>query len=217
LNGHAFSASATGTAVVASGDLAVAIGGVGDPGIAEGASAAFSDTLYFHGGNAQQTGQITMTASGDLEGIGSYAAETLFVYFTSFLPSYGNGPWGNGDTAATTQPGSSCSSASPLPSEVCRSSDGRNLSISVTFPLSADGVYIAFRLEAGNSGDGGVRYTDPITLTLPPGVTFTSESGLFLTQQAGSTTVPEPSSAWLLGIAMAGMVGLRQTRKQVSL
>ena len=218
--GPAFSGSASSNAAVATGGLTVTTGGAGADGIQEGAGAVINDTLYFHGGNAQQTGQITMTATGTLAGNDSYAMVSLRDHFT--YPLYmpygfaGNGPWENITAAWTNQLGSTCYSPSALPTEVCASSDGQNLSVSVTFPLSVDGVYFIFAMNGVSSGDGAVSYTDPITVTLPPGVTFTSDSGQFLTQPEGSPTVPEPSSAWLLGIGMASIVlgTVRHTKKK---
>jgi hypothetical protein len=56
------------------------------------------------------------------------------------------------------------------------------------------------------TGNGGsVHYVDPITLTLPPGVTYTSESGLFLKD---APAAPEPSTVLLLGSGLIVMLVL---------
>jgi hypothetical protein len=46
---------------------------------------------------------------------------------------------------------------------------------------------------------------------LPDGLSFTSDSGVFLTQD-GVTSVPEPASAALVGIGLLGLLGLRRRR-----
>ena len=212
-DGDAFSASASGYAAAATGGLTARVYGGGPDDIQVDGGASVGDTIYFHGGNAQQTGTMTMTATGTSSGNG-FADEFLHVaYYKDFGPRFGNGPWVLNAQAWTNQPGSGCDSGRF--GQVCEASDGQLLTVSVTFPLADPGVFLLFSLSARSFGDGLVDYTDPITLTLPPGVTFTSESGVFLTQQEASP-VPEPSSALLLGIGMAGIVGLRQTRRRVS-
>jgi len=68
---------------------------------------------------------------------------------------------------------------------------------------------------------GGAYYGDTsyITFDLPPGVTFTSDSGVFLTQSPfAATAAPEPST-WailLMGLVALGFAGCRRARSPVA-
>lgn len=73
-------------------------------------------------------------------------------------------------------------------------------------------VMVEFVLYAATNLTGSADITDPISFELPPGVTFTSASGVFLTR-AGS--VPE-ASTWVMmlaGFAGLGYTGYRKTRQ----
>ncbi len=52
--------------------------------------------------------------------------------------------------------------------------------------------------------------TAALTLDLPPGVTFTSESGVFL------TAVPVPAAVWLFGSGLLGLIGIARRRSSRS-
>ncbi len=76
-------------------------------------------------------------------------------------------------------------------------------------------VMVEFVLYASTFLTGSADITDPITIDLPQGVTYTSASGLFLTK-VGS--VPEPST-WammLLGFAGLGYAGYRRAKPAVT-
>ncbi len=59
-------------------------------------------------------------------------------------------------------------------------------------------------------------HTAAIVLNLPTGVTFTSESGIFLTQQGDVAAAPEPGTWILMGIGVLALVG-KKTRFRASL
>ncbi len=78
------------------------------------------------------------------------------------------------------------------------------------------GVYASLSLLSAVVGPSGsanddYSHTGTLTLTLPQGVSYTSDSGVFLTQ---AVATPEPSSLWLTIIAVAlvalGKIGLRR-------
>jgi len=76
------------------------------------------------------------------------------------------------------------------------------------------GVYLS--LQAGGSTEGGVHstysefnHTAGISFDLPTGVTYTSDSGVFL--NGGATSVPEPAP---LGFAALGLGCTLATRRR---
>ncbi len=73
-------------------------------------------------------------------------------------------------------------------------------------------ILVELAVSAASNSTASADVTDPITIDLPPGVTFTSASGVFLTR-AGS--VPELST-WammLLGFGGLGYAGYRKAKR----
>ena len=68
---------------------------------------------------------------------------------------------------------------------------------------------IAVEMYEHLNGKAGsdTAYTGDITLSLPQGVSFTSDSGVFLTQ------TPEPGSLALIGIASCGLIVRRRNKR----
>jgi hypothetical protein len=89
--------------------------------------------------------------------------------------------------------------------------------VSLDLPLSyLDPTYLGLNISLGIScganlsragGSGTCDFTDPLTITLPEGVTFTSASGQFL------TSVPVPAAAWLFGSGLLGLIGVARRKK----
>ena len=89
--------------------------------------------------------------------------------------------------------------------------------VSLDLPLSyLDPTYLGLNISLGIScganlsragGSGTCDFTDPLTITLPEGVTFTSASGQFLT-----APVPVPAAGWLFGSGLFGLVGIARRK-----
>jgi hypothetical protein len=70
------------------------------------------------------------------------------------------------------------------------------------------GTRVGSRLDPFNETQALANFsqTGIIEMTLPEGATFTSDSGVFLTENV----VPIPGAVWLLGSGLVGLVGLRK-------
>ena len=87
---------------------------------------------------------------------------------------------------------------------------GTTYSITESFSLAQNPVLgLRFDVGAGSLGDAAANVEDPISISLPPGVTYTSASGVFL---AG---VPEPAT-WAILTAGLGLMGLAIRRRRGS-
>jgi hypothetical protein len=180
------------------GDLTVMGMGSGVAGPTMGAvggTASLEDTVYFGPyANDFEMGTITVTASGT----GGRAALDLTEHFED--PPVWIGIQGQSLIAYSyLQRALACNYLGYQPYvEECSSSSGGNMMLSLTFPLDSHGVYFTVSLSASVAG-GSVSYTDPISISLPTGVTFTSASGQFL------ATTPEPGTLPAAIVALAAM------------
>lgn len=87
---------------------------------------------------------------------------------------------------------------------------GSSAEITSMFPLDQGPVELQFAIQM--TGLSNYTFNDPITITLPPGVTYTSQSGEFLTE---ATSVPEPSAAILILTGLAGLGFARRRRRSI--
>ncbi len=181
------------------------------------AAARLFDTLTFHGPiGPTDTVTITMTAN------------LTYTPYTTFAGSFGGG-FGLGSAFMELQSlgtdGSviaqafDCTPGSP----VCANNPGFNsgsyvidnngnlYSISETVNLSqlADSsLQVLMYLGASSSGEGSATADDPISVTLPAGITYTSASGLFLTQ------VPEPGTLASVAPGLLALVLMRRRSRK---
>jgi len=204
ISGSGFTASGSSYAALAGGDLTVNGSVVGAQGVIVYGTAEIFDSLYFQGGNSGQFGQITMTSTGTVTGDrnNNFATAGMIVSYGDLF----NGTFQVAQSVTTRNPHPTQCDAGALGAQICYSSDGQNLTVTATFPLSPDGIGVAFTLNSLVSVPGALSYTDPITITLPPGVTYTSESGTFLTAAAA---VPEPSSTAFFVMGILTLLGRR--------
>jgi hypothetical protein len=179
------------------------------------ASARLFDTLTFHGPiSAGETVTITMTATltytpyytfsgpfGGGFGIGGASMELQGLGTDGHAIAQASYCTPN-DPICQTLPGSNFGS-------YVISNDGNTYSISESFDLSqlADSSLEVFmQVAATSSGTGSATADDPITVSLPEGITYTSASGLFLTE------VPEPGTlaSFAPGLLALGLMRRRR-------
>jgi PEP-CTERM motif-containing protein len=70
-------------------------------------------------------------------------------------------------------------------------------------------------IQSLNCNDGALcsyQNTGQLSLLLPNGVSYTSNSGVFLTQTSQGSAVPEPSSLMLIGLGLAALGCVRRGR-----
>lgn len=174
------------------------------------AGASISDILTFSG-NFSGTDVVTVTMSAvatyigpgtadiSLTGQRDYDGFTFATATTCVNPDYSSLCEGKIDQTAINHGSYSISDS------------GDELSITETFPLIdlyGGGLKLSF--SVGTYGEATIY--DPISITVPEGVTYTSDSGVFLSE-LNTTPVPEPFSLSLFGAGLAGLTALRRRRK----
>jgi hypothetical protein len=173
-----------------------------------GGEAQIGDTLTFagaisHGSTTTLTMTGTMSDSNSGGGSDSFTAGSLEIFDDRGLLTAGG---------ACSRP-SSDFICGPTNSQTKVSASGDSFSISSTVDISLHSkILVEFVVFASTFLTGSADISDPITIDLPPGVTFTSASGVFLTS-AGS--VPE-TSTWammLAGFASLAALGCRARRR----
>ena len=195
---------------LASGDLFVhAKSAASIPTAEAGGQAQIGDTLTF-GGAISPNSVTTFTMSGtwSYSNSGSNSSGSA----TGSLDIYDDNGLLTGGVACST-PAAGCDSTTNNQTEVTVVGNSFFINSTVNVDLHKK-ILVEFVVGASSFLTSSADITDPITIELPPGVTFTSASGVFLTR-AGS--VPE-TSTWammLAGFAGMGYVAYRRGGKKI--
>jgi hypothetical protein len=193
---------------LASGDLFVhAKSAASIPTAEAGGQAQIGDTLTF-GGAISPNSVTTFTMSGtwSYSTSGSNSSGSA----TGSLDIYDDNGLLTGGVACST-PAAGCDSTTNNQTEVTVVGNSFFINSTVNVDLHKK-ILVEFVVGASTFLTGSADITDPITIDLPPGVTFTSASAVFLTH-AGS--VPE-TSTWammLAGFAGLGYAGYRRATR----
>ncbi len=168
---------------------------------------AIGDTVHLHMFDAfgvdALIGSVPVTA-----GLTVHANRaTDFTNASSFIrESYGE-VWVSGG-------GASCDNAQLFADLFGGNSDTINTTVSISCILPRDFSFAA-TLASGRVSDGffDAGSTAQLYFTLPEGITFTSDSGVLLSQAPGAaSSVPEPTTLALFGLGLAGL-GFSRRRK----
>lgn len=154
------------------------------------AGAIIWDTLTFHGAAPGATVTIVIGGNNGLQGDASTGVGAILISTASAggIISPGSELVGNLTSSVVSQPTYSYSQTYAI-------SNGQPMLFELYVHASAGGQF----------GSGSASISDPFSLQLPDGVTFTSASGEF-----PSSETPEPSSLLLLA---AGLPAILRTRK----
>ena len=180
-----------------------------------GGEAQIGDTLTFggaisHGSTTTVTMTGTMSDSNSGGGSNSFTGGALEIFDDTGLLT-------SGGACSRPTSGFICD---PTNDQTQVSVIGDSFSISSTVNISLHGqILVEFVVAASTFLNGSADISDPISIDLPPGVTFTSASGKFLTSAGGPGGVPE-TSTWammLAGFASLAALGRRARRKNAAL
>jgi hypothetical protein len=195
-----------------SGDLFVrAESAASQPTAEAGGEAQIGDTLSFAGALSPSsvttfTMSGTMSTSSSDDNSHGFAAAWLDVYDDNGLITGG---------VACSAPNSAFG-CEPTNNQTKVTVVGNSFFISSTVNVDLHKTILVELVVYGSSFlNSSADITDPITIDSPPGVTFTSASGVFLTDVGGGSSVPE-TSTWammLIGFAGLGYLGYRKTRQ----
>lgn len=83
-----------------------------------------------------------------------------------------------------------------------------------TIDVSGSDPTLLFVMDLGAGSPADFLHAGRISLSpLPTGVTFTSDSGVFLSQRTPTTSIPEPASLALLGLGLASLGFVRRRKR----
>lgn len=209
-----YSLQARGVANLAAGSVGVLAAAEGG---STGAEAVLKDTITLHGFGGLDPIPVVIPVSASGLSRGN-------VFNGGFLVSASTT-----DLTAPQNLGLSAIGLTPDPWEASTTPTGPDLPrlyndvIQFSLPASDPTFRLDMRMELGAAGGNGLPPDDPfallpglgafintgsVDLVLPPGVGFTSASGVFLSQPAG-TAIPAPAAVWLLGPAALFLLGAR--------
>jgi hypothetical protein len=191
---------------LASGDLFVhATSEASLPTAQAGGEAQIGETLSF-GGAIFSNSTTTLTMTGTMSNSTGFTAGSLEIFDDNGLLTAGG--------ACSKPTGDFICDPTNNQTKVSVVGDSFFISSTVNIELHKE-ILVEFVVYASTFLTSSADISDPITIDLPPGVTFTSASGVFLT---GAGSVPE-TSTWvmlLLGFAGVSFVGYQQTKKRRS-
>src|ERR1700722_4822899 len=192
---------------LASGDLEVhAQSEASLPTAQAGGEAQIGDTLSFNGAISSSS-TTTLHMSGTMSNNNGFTVGSLEIFDDNGLITAGG---------ACSKPTGDFFCA-PTNNQTEVTVVGNSFFISSTVNIEDHKqILVEFVVFASSFLTSSADITDPITIDLPPGVTFTSASGVFLT---GAGSVPE-TSTWammLAGFASLAVLGSRARRRTAAL
>jgi len=199
---------------LASGDISVhAQSEAPLPTAQSGGEAQIADTLTFS--NVTSGSTTTITMSGTLSATSN--SDNGAGFAAGWLDIFDNGLLAGG--VACSAPNASFGCGSKIgQTEVTLVGNAFFISSTVRIDQHPE-ILVEFVVYASSFLTSSADVTDPITIETPPGVTFTSASGVFLTDAGGAGSVPE-TSTWtmmLAGFASLAVLGRRVRRRAVPL